>query len=182
MDHLIPFHLYIMRPSLRWLLSYGLSAPNLTPHTQLWGAGPGTLQTIFPLGLLGTPGMDAGGRLEAGVERGDLFPVILVGPGCNHMHPYKKKAGRSNSDTQSRSHTKRRGQHDPGGQWVDWRRHRARDAKQGHSLWSWKRRGTVHPQSAQREHSPAHCLAFRLWAPELSEHTATVVSHQVGSN
>lgn len=109
-----------MRPSLRWLLSYGLSAPNLTPHTQLWGAGPGTLQTIFPLGLLGTPGMDAGGRLEAGVERGDLFPVILVSPGCNHMHPYKKKAGRSNSDTQSRSHTKRRGQHDPGGsEWTD---------------------------------------------------------------
>lgn len=75
MDDLIHFHLYIMRPSLRWLLSYGLSAPNLPPHTQLWGAGAGTLQTIFPLGLLDTPGMGAGGRLEAGIERGDLFQL-----------------------------------------------------------------------------------------------------------
>lgn len=179
MDDLIRFHLYIMRPSLRWL-SYRLSAPNLPPHTQLWGAGAGTLQTIFPLGLLDTPGMGTGGRLEAGVERGDLFPVILVGPGC-HMYPYKKKAAGSNSDTQRRSHTKRRGQHGPGGgEWTD--TGTGPGTPSNIRLWSWKRLGMGPPPECAEGAQPAHSLAFRLWSPELSEHTAIVVSHQVGSD
>lgn len=158
------------------VLNYGLSAPNLPPHTQLWGAGAGTLQTIFPLSLSDAPGMGTGGRLDAGVERGDLFPVILMSPGCNHMYLLSKRQ-RGLTQTHREEATQRGG----GSEWTD--------AGTGPGMPSnvtdsgaGRGEEQVLPQSAQREHSPAHYLAFRLWSPELSEYTAIVVSHQVGGN
>lgn len=119
MSHPISFHIYNATKFEMAIQLWTLSSKPTPSHSAL-GFWAWDSANHLSAGSLDTLGMDAGGRLEAGVERGDLFPVILVGPGCNQMYPYKKKAGRSNLDTQRRSHTKRRGQHDPGSsEWAD---------------------------------------------------------------